>query len=78
MRLVAISRSRNCPVSVSLHRFICQTRSLKDGTKPTPLLILETAIADADMCERLVTIFNDLDAANAETLTREIDKIQEG
>ncbi|HEY6943608.1 MAG TPA: three-Cys-motif partner protein TcmP [Candidatus Acidoferrum sp.] len=47
----------------------------KDGTKSTPLLILETAIADPDMCERLVTIFNDVDPANAEALTREIREI---
>jgi three-Cys-motif partner protein len=47
----------------------------KDGTKSTPLLILETAIADPEMCERLVTIFNDADAKNAEALTREINGI---
>lgn len=47
----------------------------KDGTKSTPLLILETAIADPDMCERLVTIFNDVDPVNAETLTKEIGEI---
>jgi len=47
----------------------------KDGTKSTPLLILETAIADPEMCERLVTIFNDVDPANAEILTKEINDI---
>src|SRR5579885_1137473 len=47
----------------------------KDGTKSTPLLVLEKAIADRDICERLVTIFNDVDPANAETLTREIEQI---
>lgn len=47
----------------------------KDGTKSTPLLILETAIADPDMCERLVTIFNDADRANAEALDKEINQI---
>jgi three-Cys-motif partner protein len=47
----------------------------KDGTKSTPLLILETAIADPEMCERLVTIFNDADPANAEALTKEINEI---
>ena len=31
----------------------------KDGTKSTPLLVLETAISDLKMRERLVTIFND-------------------
>src|SRR5712692_1616912 len=47
----------------------------KDGTKSTPLLILETAIADPEMCERLVTIFNDADPANAEALKKEINEI---
>jgi three-Cys-motif partner protein len=32
----------------------------KDGTKSTPLLILETAIADERLRERLVTVFNDI------------------
>jgi three-Cys-motif partner protein len=47
----------------------------KDGTKSTPLLILETAIGDPEMCERLVTIFNDADTANAVALTKEICEI---
>ena len=38
-------------------------------------MILETAIADPEMCERLVTIFNDVDPANAEILTKEINDI---
>jgi three-Cys-motif partner protein len=36
----------------------------KDGTKSTPLLVLEKAVADADMQQRLVTIFNDADPNN--------------
>jgi three-Cys-motif partner protein len=40
----------------------------KDGTKSTPLLVLESAIADPKMRERLVTIFNDGAAENAENL----------
>ena len=40
----------------------------KDGTKSTPLLILEKAIQDADMCEMLVSIFNDGDPENAGNL----------
>jgi three-Cys-motif partner protein len=47
----------------------------KDGTKSTPLLILETAIADPEMHERFVTVFNDADPANAEALTKEINEI---
>jgi three-Cys-motif partner protein len=47
----------------------------KDGTKSTPLLILERAIADPELCERLVTIFNDADPINAEALEKEINEI---
>jgi three-Cys-motif partner protein len=42
----------------------------KDGTKSTPLLILEQAIADADMRSMLVTIFNDADEDNTHSLER--------
>lgn len=44
----------------------------KDGTKSTPLLILETAIADTDMRQRLVTLFNDADRENARALEKGI------
>jgi three-Cys-motif partner protein len=47
----------------------------KDGTKSTPLLVLESAIADPDLCKRLVTIFNDADPENAEALTKEVEGI---
>jgi len=40
----------------------------KDGTKSTPLLVLEKAIADADMRERLFTIFNDANPENIRLL----------
>jgi three-Cys-motif partner protein len=44
----------------------------KDGTKSTPLLVLEKAIADPDMRERLVTTFNDADQENVRSLQGEI------
>ncbi len=39
-----------------------------DGTNSTPLLVLERAIADLDMQERLLTIFNDSDPENIRQL----------
>lgn len=39
-----------------------------DGTISTPLLILKQAIEDRDMCNMLVTVFNDRDAENASKL----------
>lgn len=40
----------------------------KDGTKSTPVRILEQAIADAKMREALVTVFNDVDSDNTQSL----------
>ncbi len=45
----------------------------KDGTKSTPLLILESAIADEVMSQHLVTLFNDADKENAAKLREEIN-----
>ncbi len=47
----------------------------KDGSKSTPLLILERAIADPAMREMLVTIFNDIDSNNARSLQEAIDSL---
>ena len=47
----------------------------EDGTRSTPLLVLEKAINDPKMCKRLVTIFNDKDAKAVQTLQREIFSI---
>ena len=44
----------------------------RDGSKSTPLLILEQAIADPDMREMLVTTFNDKDEAHTRDLERAI------
>ncbi|HEY9297586.1 MAG TPA: three-Cys-motif partner protein TcmP, partial [Phormidium sp.] len=44
----------------------------KDGSKSTPLLILERAIAEPEMREQLVTIFNDIDSENTQSLTEAI------
>jgi three-Cys-motif partner protein len=44
----------------------------KDGTKSTPLLVLETAINDPKMRERLITIFNDGNADNSRSLEEAI------
>lgn len=49
----------------------------KDGTKSTPLLILERAIRDTDIRTMLVTIFNDKDTNNTRTLSQTIDSIPE-
>lgn len=47
----------------------------KDGSKSTPVKVLETAIADPDMRNMLVSIFNDADATNVKSLQHAIDTI---
>lgn len=44
----------------------------KDGSKSTPLLVLEKAIGDDRIRERLVTIFNDHDSDNSHSLQESI------
>jgi three-Cys-motif partner protein len=46
-----------------------------DGTKSTPLLVLEKAIGHDVMRERLVAIFNDKDEANTNSLQEAIDEL---
>jgi three-Cys-motif partner protein len=47
----------------------------KDGTKSTPLLILEQAIANLDLRRMLVTIFNDVDSTNTHSLELAIKEL---
>jgi three-Cys-motif partner protein len=47
----------------------------KDGTKSTPLLVLEKAIADTDMRERLITILNDANSSNIRSLEAAIARL---
>jgi three-Cys-motif partner protein len=47
----------------------------KDGTKSTPLLVLERAIRDPEMREVLVTMFNDKDENNSRSLEQAISEL---
>ncbi|MGL5196485.1 MAG: three-Cys-motif partner protein TcmP [Chroococcales cyanobacterium] len=47
----------------------------KDGSKSTPLKILEQALSDDDMCQKLVTVFNDLDSDNTQSLQEAINDL---
>lgn len=46
-----------------------------DGTVSTPLLVLDKAIQDEDLQKRLVTMFNDKDKSNAQTLGKAIENM---
>ena len=45
----------------------------KDGSKSTPILVLERALQDPDMRDMLVTIFNDVDSDHTRSLQQAID-----
>jgi three-Cys-motif partner protein len=47
----------------------------KDGTTSTPLLVLEKAIQDDDMRDMLVTIFNDGNRDNSQSLQMAIERV---
>jgi len=47
-----------------------------DGTISTPLLVLQEAIADPDLRQMLVTIFNDKDENNSRSLQQAIDSLE--
>ena len=47
----------------------------KDGSKSTPLMVLESAIADADLNQLLVAMFNDADPENVASLQVSIDSL---
>ncbi|MDR1382436.1 MAG: three-Cys-motif partner protein TcmP [Planctomycetaceae bacterium] len=47
----------------------------KNGSTSTPLMILEKAIKNKTFRERLVTMFNDMDASNTKTLQNEINAL---
>jgi three-Cys-motif partner protein len=47
----------------------------QDGSKSTPLLILERAISEPDMSEMLITIFNDKDVNNIKALQQSINSL---
>jgi three-Cys-motif partner protein len=47
----------------------------QDDSASIPLLVLRKAIPDQDLCEKLVTIFNDINADNSNKLETEISKL---
>ena len=55
-------------ISLQDHRY-------EDGTKSTPLLIIEQAIQDTNMRSMLVTVFNDMDSDNSQSLQAAINEI---
>jgi three-Cys-motif partner protein len=47
----------------------------QDGTRSTPLLVIERAIKDPEMCKMLVSHFNDADSDNSRSLETAINEL---
>jgi len=72
---VLISQVKNRGKKIAYIDLFAGPGRYKDGSKSTPILILEKAIADDDMREMLATIFNDGDPEHAESLKKAVAEI---
>ncbi len=75
---VIISTIKKKPVSEQRIAYIdlfAGAGRYKDGSQSTPIKVLETAISDPDMRNMLVSIFNDADIENVNSLQQGIDSI---
>ena len=48
-----------------------------DQSKSTPVLVLETILANPELANRVVTLFNDKDEANVESLKKAISELKD-
>ena len=46
-----------------------------DQSKSTPLMVLETILADSELSDRMIMMFNDKDTANIESLKKAINEV---
>jgi three-Cys-motif partner protein len=53
----------------------CGPGVYRDGAQSTPVLILQKVVEDPVLCEKLVTIFNDVEPEHTEALARNISTI---
>lgn len=77
-RVIMGSQDRNLPVlqkKIAYIDLFSGPGKYKDGTESTPLVVLEKALRDDRMRERLVTIFNDKVPDNIDSLKREIQTL---
>ncbi len=70
---VIIPQAKKWKTKIAYIDLFCGPGYYEDGSKSTPILILEQAINDPDMQNLLVTFFNDLDPNYTESLKKAID-----
>lgn len=69
---VMIPRAKKRKTKIAYIDLFCGPGSYEDGSKSTPLRILERAINDPDMRDLLVTFFNDIDPNYTESIEKNI------
>jgi three-Cys-motif partner protein len=72
---VIVPQVKNTAKKVGYIDLFAGTGRYKDGTKSTPLLVLERAVADSDLQQMLVSIFTDKDLKNCAELETAINAI---
>jgi three-Cys-motif partner protein len=72
---VIIPQAKKTQQKIAYIDLFCGPGRYKDGSKSTPLLILERAIHDPDMRDMLLTLFNDIDSANTNSLQQVINAL---
>jgi three-Cys-motif partner protein len=73
--IATIKKSSNPSQKIAYLDIFAGQGRYNDNTKSTPLLILERAIANKDLRERLVTVFNDKDENNTKSLETAISQL---
>ncbi|BCL34906.1 three-Cys-motif partner protein TcmP [Nostoc sp. MS1] len=71
--IIPSAKNAGCPIAY-IDLFAGPGR-YKDGSKSTPIKVLETAIADLDMRSMLKTLFNDANSEHTNSLQQAIDAI---
>jgi len=69
---VILPQVKKRDISIGYIDLFCGPGRYKDGSKSTPLRVLERAIDDPDLRERLLTLFNDADSDNTNSLQQSI------
>ena len=75
MRVIAGAQRRYGGDRIAYIDLFCGPGRYEDGASSTPVKIIEQAIADPEMRQRLVAIFNDKDGKNVRSLKRELEAL---
>lgn len=67
---------KNNPDKIAYMDFFCGPGKYDDGTKSTPIFILESALRNNAVTKKLVVIFNDSNKSNIESLKKHVSSIK--